>query len=337
MTLEDALIDWYKTNRRHLPWREDPTPYHVYLSETMLQQTQVAKVLPYYERFLETYPTIESLAKASLPDIQLLWQGLGYYSRAKNLLLGAKEIAASSSFPSTSEELLRIKGIGPYSEKAIRAIAFHQKAVAIDGNLIRVYARLNADKETNPNALKIKAETYLKRELHRQDPSAYNQALMDLGELICLPNGAPKCSLCPLSPFCKAEDLPNPESFPFKAKKAKRKNVPLAIFLFRKEDSLFLSKRKDDGLLAGLYEYPNIEKEMSLEEVISFLLTKGIRFKWIKPLPPKTHVFSHLLWKMSPYLIEGASFVPFSGEWIKKEDIGIKVALPTAFRKITLD
>lgn len=337
MTLEDALVDWYKANRRHLPWREDPTPYHVYLSETMLQQTQVAKVLPYYERFLEAYPTIESLAKASLSDIQILWQGLGYYSRAKNLLLGAKEIVSSSSFPSTSEELLKIKGIGPYSEKAIRAIAFHQKAIAIDGNLMRIYARLNADKEMNPNTLKLKAEAYLQRELNGQDPSAYNQALMDLGELICLPNGTPKCYLCPLSSFCKAKDLPNPESFSFKMRKAKRKDVPLTVFLFKKEDSLFLSKRKDDGLLGGLYEYPNIEKEMSFEEAASFLLKKGVRFEGIKPLPRKRHVFSHLLWKMSPYLIEEPSFVPFIGEWIKRGDVGKKVALPSAFKKITLD
>lgn len=337
MTLEDALIDWYKTNRRYLPWREDPTPYHVYLSETMLQQTQVAKVLPYYERFLESYPTIESLAKASLSDIQLLWQGLGYYSRAKNLLLGAKEIAASPSFPSTSEELLKVKGIGPYSEKAIRAIAFHQRAIAIDGNLIRVYSRLNADKETNPNTLRKKAEAYLQRELNNQDPSAYNQALMDLGELVCLPNGAPKCSLCPLSSFCKAKDLPNPESFPSKIKKTNRKSVSLTVFLFEERNSFFLSKRQDDGLLGGLYEYPNIEEEMGLDEVASFLLSKGVRFKELRPLPQKRHVFSHLLWKMSPYLIEEASFIPFDGEWIKKEDIGKKVALPTAFSKITLD
>lgn len=338
MVFEEALIKWYNENRRILPWREDPTPYHVYLSEVMLQQTQVKKVLPYYEKFLSVHPSIDSLAKASLEEINLLWQGLGYYSRAKHLLEGAKTIAILPSFPNSMEELRKIPGVGEYTAKAILSIAFHQKEIAVDGNLIRVYSRYQEDKEKNLNVLKKNAEEFLRKSLQKEDPSSFNQALMDLGEMVCLPNGIPLCEKCPFKEGCKSYKHNTQLNYPLRQEKKEKKEVDMTLFLFCYKDEIFIRQRKSKGLLASLYEYPNIEKKLSSEELEDYLKEKGILFSNIQALEKRKHTFSHILWKMTPYRIEVLhQDTPYKGKWVKREDLGNLYPMPTAFGKIKID
>lgn len=338
MDFEESLIKWYNKNRRILPWREDPTPYHVYLSEAMLQQTQVKKVLPYYERFLCVYPSIDSLSKATLEEVNLLWQGLGYYSRAKNLLEGAKSTAKLPSFPNTKEELLKIPGVGEYTAKAILSIAFHKKEIAIDGNLIRVYSRFEEEGEKNPILMKKKAEEFLKGVLQKEDPSSFNQALMDLGEMVCLPNGAPLCESCPLKEACKSYMHKSQLLYPPKKEKKERKEVDMSVFLFCYQDEIFIHQREDKGLLASLYEYPNIEEKRTRKEVEERLQKDGIAFTSIIPLDKERHVFSHILWKMNPFQIEVKNTnIPYSGKWVKIKELGTLYPMPTAFGKIKIE
>lgn len=333
-----SFLKWYIKNQRILPWREDPTPYHVYLSEMMLQQTQVKKVLPYYIRFLEAYPSIDSLASATLKEVNLLWQGLGYYSRAKNLLEGAKTIAKIHSFPHSKEDLLKISGIGEYTAKAICAIAFHQKEIAVDGNLIRVYSRFQEDKEKNLSLLKRNAEAFFKKALQKEDPSSFNQALMDLGEMVCLPNGMPLCVSCPLKEGCKAYKHSTQLLYPPKKEKKERKQVDMTVLLFRYQDKIFIHKREDKGLLASLYEYLNVPKELEKSELERNLKEHGILFSKILSLRKEKHAFSHILWKMTPYRIETEALdIPYPGEWIALKDLGTRYPMPSAFKKIKIE
>lgn len=338
MIFEEALIRWYNENRRILPWREYPTPYHVYLSEMMLQQTQVKKVLPYYEKFLSVYPSINLLAKASLEEVNLLWQGLGYYSRAKHLLEGAKTIANLPSFPNSMEELRKMPGIGEYTAKAILSIAFHQKEIAVDGNLIRVYSRYREDNEKNLNLLKKNAEVFLRKSLQKEDPSSFNQALMDLGEMVCLPNGVPLCEKCPFKERCKSFKHNTQLNYPIKQEKKERKEVDVTLFLFRYQDRIFIRQREGKGLLASLYEYPNIEGKLSLKEMEGYLKEREISFSNVQMLEKAKHIFSHIQWQMMPYRIELLHpDIPYEGKWIKMKDLGNLYPMPTAFAKIKIN
>ena len=329
MSFAEELLQWYEKNRRHLPWREDPTPYHVYLSETMLQQTRVDTVIPYYEAFLNRFPSFEELANADIEEVLSLWQGLGYYSRARNLHASAQIVRDqyNGALPSDFDTLRHLPGVGEYMASAIMAIAFNQPFVAVDGNLLRVYARLEAKPiDVSKPADRKDCGSYFAERM--ESPSAYNQALMDLGELVCLPHGAPKCQKCPLKKGCKAFAQGNPEEYPPKKKKAMVKEEELTVLLvFDEKGNVSIRKRPETGLLAGLYEFPNVSGHLGVCDLASlFPDAMNIAF-----LGKEKHRFSHILWKMNVFVatgkLEGCLSVPLS-------ELHERYSMPTAFTKL---
>jgi len=327
------LLNWYDAERRILPWREDPTPYHVWVSEIMLQQTRVEAVKDYYARFLATLPDVASLAAADEDTYLKLWEGLGYYSRVRNMHKAAVTIMEDygGEIPSTAKELQKLSGIGEYTAAAIASIAFQEPVSSVDGNLLRVYARRNLYRENikEPAAKKLAYDYYMER-MPEERPGDYNQALMDLGATVCLPNGEPECSRCPWAELCEAHkqgvELEVPVVPAKKARRVEHRNV----YRVHCGDALLLSKRPDTGLLAGLYEFPNdllklpadgttsgkktsgkLTKkqvaELSKKALDAFLAHQDLTPVSVFPLPAAKHIFSHVEWHMTGYDIQVAS------------------------------
>lgn len=324
----DTLLSWYGENRRVLPWREDPTPYHVFLSEIMLQQTRVDTVVSYFLRFIDRYPSFNELAKASEDDVLLLWQGLGYYSRARNLLKAAKIVVSEygGELPQDEESLNRLPGVGDYVCRAVRAIAFNLPAAAVDGNLLRVYARIEALPldVTSPTSKK-ECESYFLSKM--KEPSSFNQALMDLGELVCLPNGTPRCENCPFQNRCKAKLSGNPLDYPLPKKKGDLRRIRLAVLLVQSdEEHIAVRKRPEVGLLAGLYEFPNSEGAYNVKKLKEHYpsLSK------IQKKATMKHRFSHIEWTMDVFVCEGSIEGTDS---VSLKDLRASHSLPTAFAK----
>jgi A/G-specific adenine glycosylase len=334
MPLESDLLDWYDVHRRYLPWREDPTPYHVYLSEIMLQQTQVETVKPYYQRFLSAYPTLEDLAQAKEEDVLKLWEGLGYYSRGRHLHEASQVIVKDfqGQIPVTRKDLLSLPGIGNYTASAILAIAYHQKAIAVDGNLIRVYSRLTETKEESPDALKEGCEAYFKSQLHLTDPSHFNQALMDLGEMVCLPHQLPLCDQCPFKGICQAFKHQTMLDYP-PAKKAKEKTTQeKTVLVVTCQNKVAIQKRDSDGLLASLYEFILLDRKCLATEIPAELAKLTIAASSLEPLGAHKHVFSHLIWKMTGYLIKTDQEIKIPGIlWVTPEELVSSYPMPNAF------
>ena len=252
-----ALLNWFYANRRILPFREDPTPYHVWLSEIMLQQTRVSAALPYYERFLAALPDIPALAGCEEEKLHKLWEGLGYYSRVRNLQKAAKIVCAQygGQLPADYNALLALPGIGEYTAGAIASISFGLPVPAVDGNVLRVFARLYNDPRlvTDPQ---VKRE-FTARVMEHQPPAKagdYNQALMELGALVCLPNGAPLCEQCPLGTLCRARAAGTALSLPQKTPPKARRITPVTVALVLNEGRVLLQQRPAKGLLAGLWQ-----------------------------------------------------------------------------------
>ena len=323
--LAPSLLSWYRQMGRSLPWRDDPSPYHVLLSETMLQQTRVAAVLPRYHEILEAAPAIEHLASLKEEEMLKLWEGLGYYSRAKNLRKAAIQIQESAMFPEDYEGLRKLPGVGEYTAKALLAIAFHKKAVAVDGNLERVYSRLEMSEKEGPS-LRKEAEAYFLEALGDEDPSPFNQALMDIGELVCLPNGAPRCGECPLQALCKAHDVGKETEFPKKKSRSAKKITRLQVFILHFEGKTLFRIRPEKGLLSSLAEFPNASGE-SPEEALSFL---GLKAGPLSFLGHGSHAFTHLRWEMDWH--EGELLLPPPEGYLllgKEEAKGLPI--PSAF------
>ena len=260
MSQAQTLLQWYDEHKRDLPWRDDPSPYHVWLSEIMLQQTRVEAVRGYYARFLEALPTIRSLAEADEDVYLKLWEGLGYYSRVRNLHKAAGQIMREhgGKMPETSGELQKLAGIGPYTSAAIASICFGERIPALDGNLLRVFARLTGyEEDIKSGPAKKAAMQYYLETFPQERPGDYNQALMDLGAVICLPNGAPLCEACPWNGSCVAHARGRETELPVVPAKKKRPVEERTVFLIYYDQRLALRKRPEKGLLAGLYEYPN--------------------------------------------------------------------------------
>ncbi len=307
---DDGLLAWYDANRRHLPWREDPSPYHVWISEIMLQQTRVETVRPYYLRFLEALPDISSLAAVPEDRLLKLWEGLGYYTRARNLQKGARQLMESYNglLPESSPELQKITGIGPYTAAAIASIAFHERIPAIDGNLLRIFARLSAYAESiSEAAAKKAASNYFLERMPSERPGDYNQALMDLGALVCLPKQSPRCGECPLSQGCLSRLAGRQSEFPLRLKKKSRPVKDITVLLIHDNARIAIRKRPSKTILAGLYEFPNTEGRLSRKEALSHARLLGFKPLSIQRLPSGKHVFSHLEWRMTAYeiLVEG--------------------------------
>ncbi len=318
------LLLWFREEGRTLPWRSDPTPYHVWVSEIMLQQTRVAAVLDYYRRFMGELPTVEALAECGEDRLMKLWQGLGYYSRARNLQKAARQVMEDfgGEFPSRYEDIRSLAGVGEYTAGAIASIAFGLPVPAVDGNVLRVVSRLTDDhREVTRPQVKEEIRAALEKVIPRDMPGDFNQAMMDLGATVCLPNGAPLCEKCPAREFCLGHLRDTARELPVKAPKKERRIEERIVYIIFREGKVALRRRPARGLLAGLWEYPN---ELS---------------PWSCPVKGKVefagtgkHIFTHKEWHMAAYTVrtEGEELPP-GWVWADREEWEKVYPLPSAF------
>lgn len=300
------LLAWYDAGRRILPWREEPTPYHVWLSEIMLQQTRVEAVKPYYDRFLQYLPDIESLAAVEEEQLLKLWEGLGYYNRARNLKKSAMQIMTEygGEMPPEYEQLIKLAGIGSYTAGAIASIAFQKTVPAVDGNVLRILARLRMDdRDILDTGVKRSIEEELRAVIPKDRPGDFNQALMELGAMVCIPNGLPKCEECPWKGLCQARLQECVLDYPRKKPKKPRSIEKKTVMVILDEHYVALHRRENKGLLAGMYEFPMMEGHRSEEEVLSYLKQSGMAILRIQRLEPSKHIFTHKEWHMIGYQI----------------------------------
>lgn len=334
------LCEWYQANKRSFPWRETPQPYRVWLSEIMLQQTRIEAALPYYDRFLQTLPTIKALAEADEAVILKLWEGLGYYSRVRNMQKAARIIVEQfdATFPTTFKEILSLPGIGEYTAGAIASICFGEAVPAVDGNVLRVLARLCNDRTDvmSPLAKKTAVKRLQPMLENVSSPGDFNQGIMELGERVCLPNGAPLCEQCPLSEWCMARKAGTQAELPVRIAKVKRRvEERSVVLLFSNEPKprLLLCKRPDKGLLAGMWELPSFPKPLTETEVLEELQKRGVETSDFLELCKGKHIFSHIEWRMFGYAFSVPLFAaPKDGVWVTKEELNEAYALPSAFR-----
>lgn len=323
------LLEWFRDNARKLPWRDDPTPYHVWLSEVMLQQTRVAAVLDYYRRFLEEAP--DAAALAALPEERLmkLWQGLGYYSRARNLQKAAKVIVDKygGAFPSDYAAIRALPGVGDYTAGAICSIAFGQTVPAVDGNVLRVYARICGDDgDISTPRMKEKVTQALEAVIPVQAAGAFNQALMELGATVCLPNGAPLCGRCPAKEFCAALAQERIAELPVKAPKKPRRAEERTVWLIFRDGRVALRRRPARGLLAGLWEFPN---ELGDGPPPA---EWGVETASQEYAGQAKHIFTHIEWHMTLQIVEAeADKLPPGWVWADGMELERQYAVPNAF------
>ena len=332
------LLAWYQQNKRDLPWRRTNDPYRIWLSEIMLQQTRVEAVKPYYARFLETCPTVKALAELDEDRLMKLWEGLGYYSRARNLQKAARTVMSDfdGKIPGTYEELCRLSGIGEYTAGAIASIAFDQRVPAIDGNVLRVLARLMGSREdiADPKTKSAWREQLLT--LIPEEAGDFNQALIELGATVCVPNGEAKCAECPMSLYCVACREGLTDEIPVRSAKKPRRIEKKTVLLIRDGDRTALCKRPDKGLLAGLWELPNREGHLSEGALIDFIRSIGFEPLRVERIEDAKHIFTHIEWHMIAYAVRIAP--EFDG-WhqgsgmllVKNEDLHDQYAIPSAF------
>ena len=333
---QSKLLEWYDGNARVLPWRNNPSPYRVWVSEIMLQQTRVDTVKPYFERFMNAVPTIEELANIPEDELLKLWEGWGYYSRARNLKKAASSIMHyfEGQIPSDIESLQSLPGIGPYTSGAIASIAFGVRAPAIDGNVLRVVARITANNgDITNSSIKKEIEALVQELLPIERIGDFNQALMELGATICLPSGSPKCVECPVHSICRGFLEGIAGELPVKSKKKDRKVEQKTIFVIDYKGSIAIRQRANKGLLASLWEFPNEEGHLSSEESERKLRAWGITPCDIIPMKTSKHIFTHLEWRMIGYSViaesiqENNSFI-----WATREKIKEQYSIPTAFK-----
>lgn len=317
-----ALISWYLEEKRDLPWRRTSNPYYIWVSEVMLQQTRVETVIPYYERFIGKFPTLAELAEAKEEDVLKMWEGLGYYSRARNLQAGVKEVVAEygSRIPENRKDISKLKGVGPYTAGAVLSIAFGVPEHAVDGNVMRVLSRILLIEEdiAIPKNRKLFEEVVMAL-IDKEDPSSFNQGLMELGATICTPR--PRCLLCPVRDFCTAFHEGRQEELPVKSKKVKMKKVPLLSFAIRNAEGKWLLKqRPPKGLLANMWEFPMVENsDRPLEEIVKNEF--GMKSGSFTPLIEFNHIFSHLTWEMKSYLTVTDDAAPEGYRFFSTEEV----------------
>ena len=329
------IIDWYAASRRVLPWREEPTPYHVWISEIMLQQTRIEAVLGYYERFLRELPTVEALAAVEEDRLLKLWEGLGYYSRARNLKKAAQLLVEEygGELPRTAAELKKLPGIGDYTAGAIASIAYGQPEPAVDGNVLRVVARiLESGEDIMQPAVRKRIADLLRREYPGgEDAALLTEGIMELGETLCIPNGEPRCELCPLHTCCRARLNSTADRYPVKSPPRGRRIEQRTVLLLRCGGRYAIRKRSGKGLLAGLWEFPNEKGAYSAGEIVECLSRQGARLLSCEPCGEARHVFTHVEWHMTGFLADCAAewgeFV-----WASPKQIAAEYSIPTAFR-----
>ena len=331
--LPGLLLPWYNEHKRKLPWRADRDPYHIWLSEIMLQQTRVEAVKGYYARFLEALPTINALADCDDELLHKLWEGLGYYSRVRNLKKAALVIMEQHGgrFPQHYEQILALPGIGDYTAGAIASIAFDQKTPAVDGNVLRVLSRLCDD--PSPIDLpetKKKVRTTLEA-IYPEDAGDFTQSLMELGATLCGPNWKPRCAECPCSSICLGCQKGTAEALPVKSPKKEKRQEERTVFILSCGGKYALEKRPGKGLLAGLWQFPNVDRHLTIEEAISAVNAMGLTVREIYCEVSRKHIFTHIVWNMKGIYLE-VSEPAGSFHWFTDEEITQQAALPTAFR-----
>jgi A/G-specific adenine glycosylase/sugar fermentation stimulation protein len=339
--IADPLLAWYDRGHRSLPWREDPQPYKVWISEIMLQQTRVEAVKPYFARFMNELPDIASLSSVEDERLLKLWEGLGYYNRARNLKKAAIQIMEEygGQMPRTREKLMKLAGIGSYTAGAIASIAFGEAVPAVDGNVLRILSRLTMEEEDiTRDSLKEEIGLRLSEIMPTDRPGDMNQAMMELGAMVCLPKGKPKCEECPWEGFCLAHQAGREEEYPKKAAAKARTIEKKTILIIQDDHRSALHKRPDKGLLAGMYEFPSLEGHQSAKNVLAYLREMGLEALRIQKLEPARHVFTHKEWHMEAYVIHVDELAPKTPrgegeEWIfvDAREAEKNYPLPSAF------
>jgi len=336
------LLTWFEENRRELPFRKDRDPYLIYVSEIMLQQTRISAVIPYYLHFVERYPDLNALALADDAELMKLWEGLGYYSRVRNMKRTAQICCEryGGRLPETYGEAVALPGIGSYTAGAILSLAFDQKVPLVDGNVLRVLSRFFGDRsDIGDPKTKRAAEELLGSFLERADvsPSAFNESLMELGETVCIPNGEPLCGQCPLEGSCEARRLGLTGELPVKAPKKRRKVTDLTVFLLYAGERIGLLKRPETGLLAGLFGLPVKEGALAENEAAKVLKEQRFAVKTLTEYPSAVHIFTHAEWHMTAFRADLSAVPESFGEsrliFVSEQELREKYALPGAFRK----
>lgn len=349
--ITSPLLQWYDAHARILPWRDRPESYAVWISEIMLQQTRVEAVKPYFDRWMKALPDLATLAAASEDEVLKLWEGLGYYSRARNILKTARLVMEKygGSLPPSYEGLRSLPGIGEYTAGSVGSIAFQLPVPCVDGNVLRVVARITANQGDISTAAIKKLYTAWVRDIIPKDrPGDFNQAMMELGATVCLPNGRPQCELCPVANLCEAHRQNRMTEFPVKSGKAARKSEKKTVVVLLDETKqppeTALLKRSNPGLLAGLWEFPNFEGELSEKDVRTIFNSSGYDISDIVKLKKVKHIFTHIEWDMNGYLVSvkpdsssiaesKAKYESLPGiRWVGIEELEKQYALPSAFR-----
>ena len=331
--LPPILLPWYRDHARPLPWRRDTEPDHVWVSEIMLQQTRAEAVCKYYTRFLESLPSIKALADAPEDELLKLWEGLGYYSRARNLQKAARQIQEQYGgvFPDTIEAIRGLPGIGPYTAGAIASICFGLPVAAVDGNVLRIITRMTED--DSPIDL-MQTKTKIAASLEAVYPCSacgdFTQALMELGATICTPK-SPKCAVCPVEARCGAFQNQTVLNFPVKLPKREKRLEYKTLFLLWCGDKIALTKRSDAGLLSNLWQLPNLNGRLTSEEALSAAAEFGVSPTELCKEIHKVHLFTHIRWEMTCYYLQCANPAP-AFTWVSPEEIQTRYPLPTAFR-----
>ncbi len=337
-SIVEPLLAWFGAHARVLPWRDHPTPYRVWVSEIMLQQTRVEAVKPYFARFVQALPDVLALAACDEESLLKLWEGLGYYNRVRNLQKAAQTVVEryGGNLPADYRALRGLKGIGSYTAGAIASIAFGIPVPAVDGNVLRVLARVTASAQDIAKAsVKKEAEQAIAAILPQDRAGDFNQALMELGATVCVPNGPAKCDQCPLCGLCLAKARGIEGQLPKKSAAKPRKIEERTVFLIRDGERVALRRRENAGLLAGLYELPNAPGHLSESEALAFVRARQYVPLRIRPLPDAKHIFTHIEWRMVGYQIQIGEPSDAKGAYLFVElsDTKTQYPLPAAFAK----
>lgn len=333
----EPLLKWYRENKRVLPWRDKDNAYYTWISEIMLQQTRVEAVKPYFQRFIQELPDVAALAECPEERLLKLWEGLGYYNRVRNMQKAAQTVMEKykGRLPEDYDTLMSLKGIGSYTAGAIASIAYRKKVPAVDGNVLRVISRITESKEDISRlSVRKKMEKDLQEIMPEDFPGDFNQALMELGAVICVPNGQAICGKCPVAFACRAYRHGMVDELPVKAQKKAKKLEKRTVLVIQDGEHSAIRRRADKGLLAGLYELPNLPGHLDQKEVLEYVRNLGLIPLHIEELPDAKHIFSHIEWRMRAYRIRVSSLEKVEEEkliFASKEQIGKRYAIPSAF------
>lgn len=333
-TIIKPLLEWFEQNKRQLPWRQDREPYHVWISEIMLQQTRIEAVMGYYARFIAELPDVQALSEADDDRLLKLWEGLGYYSRARNLKKAALVIQNEHGgrFPQTFAALRRLPGIGDYTAGAIASICFNERVPAVDGNVLRVHARITGSRENVLLPAVKKSVTAALTAVMPEEAGSFNEALMELGETVCLP-AAPRCGDCPLKNACCAYQNDLTAALPVRVKQQKRRNEKLTVLVLTAPDGKIAIEKRGEGLLSGMYQLPNAAGYYSEKELKELLTTWNLEPLSVTFFKSAKHVFTHIDWLMQGW---HAKVEKKDGRflWVSEQELQRAYPLPTAFRKL---